>query len=541
MKFDGFVLSLVYVCTPKELILDELVRPQFRILFSVDSFLEKVRRASEDLSERVLGFIKNIGLLRLRVRGHWHKVILACDELRNACGLNVIPPISAVSVSSRAVRLGLEIDGSIRWYNGRVIVSIYPFYTFSIRLTFKFPEDYTTDELIDLIGQKLYNQGVIEYKNKQYERVIDFVSQVKLWILESLFKKEHLERVKVKLSAESRVIYLKGTSLMANMRELVGIALLNSDYKHLRKDVIERYTKYMPSVFQGDYIITTESGIIAYSPLLEMNGTKLKRKRFRRKLNVATEVGFAIKSFIIKTPELLLTAIRENLPKIPEIAVKFFVTGNPYLLSKYKAQRGILKPYSLQRIFRSLAFKLELYRIYYRALGAASSILTQVGFPELVDVYDKLRVLQITHVDKVLANLLDNSRLEHIPEMLSLLEDYYPDVYKGLVSKTIEYLIESYMRDFKSSLSSDDKLNVGWRRISTIAKETGINKDLFYPNKPKSLPGIIKILEMNKFVEVNERPSPGRKGTATVCRINVYHPYINSILNLRGIVIKKKK
>ena len=110
----------------------------------------------------------------------------------------------------------------------------------------------------------------------------------------------------------------------------------------------------------------------------------MQRKRFRRNIFLATESAYVVKSYLKNSVEILKMAIRENVGMIRDLILRSFVTANPFALGKYKFSMGLLKPHTMQKLFKSIMFKLELLNVYSNATPGAYTIPVDIKISDIV-------------------------------------------------------------------------------------------------------------------------------------------------------------
>ena len=541
MEFEGAVVSVIYSCTPKEMVIPKYLRNKFKFLHSNNLFLQIVKEARENRDKRIVGFIKNIGPLRVGVKEQWHQIILSFESINKGCNLINSPLIPLYAVSKKQFFIKTTDEkGNTRKFPGKIIVSIYPLFTFSIRLVFKIKSTVSPKWLIDLLKQQQVKL-TITYKGETFSRLIDFASRIKLWTLLSLFNTEYVRQVQVDLSKQSNAVYLKGSTLIRDLKPVIGVALGIKNYEQLNSSVISKYTKYMPRLYRGDVMISSEQGLVVYSPFLTLNGSKMQRKRFRRNIFLATESAYVVKSYLKNSVEILKMAIRENVGMIRDLILRSFVTANPFALGKYKFSMGLLKPHTMQKLFKSIMFKLELLNVYSNAIHSEGTILSNILTPELVDIYAEIKSLSLPLVTEVVDKLYKESFALKIPNLITQLRELFPEKYRDFMSLTVNYLIDEFKKDYFNWFNEKvQETSLGWRLVKEIyegikLKEPKVQRDLFYAHKKKGLPGLIFLLEKYGVIEVRKVPSAGRKGKAMKIRINPRFPVVEYILKMIGV------
>lgn len=519
-------IAVIYTCTIKELAVRGKVREKFTLVSSDQEFADGIDRGLEDSERREIGFLRDIGALRISVKEHWHQIIQTVKDLSTRSKHVYVPMVPIVAVSNK--RLFGVFRARDKEYKsiGRVIVSIYPLYTIAIRFVFSIDEGIDEDMLIQMLHEKIR----VGYKGEKYEDILNFAAKIKGDVIASLFNKEVAHKVKVRLSRRNTVIHLKGDTLVKDIKPLLGVLLLKEQYKSLSDGYVQRFLRYMPKMYEGDIILSSEFGFVAYTPFLYKAGTKLQRKRFRRKLIYAAEIGYVVKSFLSNASDLLMFVIKEDPSCISDVITRLFTIASPHMLGRYKTSIGLLKPNSLQRLFKSIAFRLELFRLYYGTLNAVKNILKNIVLPDIGLCYDRIKTLQIPIVVDIINKLYYEAENREIPRLLNALEDVVPEIYKDKVSRVLYFLLEFFKDDFVKWGGLENVKQLGWRRIEAVATKSKINKDIFYKHKGRGLIGLIRLLELYKYIEVREVPSRGRGGKVKEIRISPKHPHIKYLL-----------
>ena len=510
------------------MVVDAYLRPRFRFLSDNESFWHAIKKGMQDKNERIVGFLKSIGQLRIGVKENWWPTIKSFQDIPKLGDFPIsVPMIPIYAVS----RVPLTLTFEEKEYAASLVVSFYPVYTFTIRITFNIREQISARQLIHFLKVLKSEKYVVSFKGNTFSDILNFSAFIKRKVIESIFQEDIRKGIKSSLSSMNTVIHLKGKSLTKDPKVLVGILLHKPNYEDISTSVLSSIIKHQVSFYKGDTIIASKNGFVAYTPYLYINNLDLQRKRFRRKLYYAAEIGYSVKRFLKNTNSILSIVINESPVNLYDMVSRLFITASPRLLSRFKSDFGTLKPHTLQKLFKNIALELELYRMYWRALNSTKDQLAKVLIPDLIQFFEKCKQLNNPLLDKTIVRIYNSSEISLlIPKLVKSLEKAVPQQYRRVASKILDYLIHEFRDDYRRWNLQKQRINLGWRRITKIAKATNIENWLFYENAPKGLGGLIQLLEAYSFIEVRKVPSPGRHGSAIEIRINPKHPIICNFL-----------
>ncbi|MGQ4915819.1 MAG: hypothetical protein ACP6IU_13895 [Candidatus Asgardarchaeia archaeon] len=526
---------------------DDALRKTFNLIIDPE-YYQKVRELRKE-KKFILGFIRNVGAVRITYSDFWYKIFKAfrrksndISEYEYECvDKNYLPPLVPLRVISRhAVKTHITSNESQIQITGKLRVFIYPIGTGVIRVKFPIIPQVDAKTIIEFMGNISNNKINVFYRNKE-RKFVNFLATIKKNILKSLFNNEKWNSIYFNLSEIKFALHLGGANPVSlrsseNKAMIAGFLRLEQDYQALSEEMITTVmkSKLMPFL-KGDLFYFSKRVALAYTPFLFRDKKYARsRKRFRRRFFLGVELAHMVDYALSNVNDITTYLIANSLEKVPIFINILAISLNPYLLGSISIETnpGLLVPYSVEKFFIEQSKAIDLYDKYEKIVINFSDLIRDLMTKDLCEYIDNLSAYTLDRFSYAFNNLCYD--LMKMDEICQQDEDInYSDklTLKTNWMKVLNYLADAYVSD--QNLESRGMISQdGWRTISAISKATKISRDLFYKHKTKGRKGIISLLQEEQLVMVEKRGGSKSKREITYVRINPNHKISKFIITM---------
>jgi len=530
--FEGAILDIFQTFSVPQIINTSYVNSSFHKFVDIKYFYQVLQTVCERNDERSFNaYFKNVGQLHISPNSPWALILKRWREISTQFNIEIIPPVPVRIISQRPVRVHFvrEDMQEIEEIRGKLIVDWYPPFVFVIRFHLDINEPIKYTEIIDLMKEQ--NIAKVFYKSKEFNGLKSLAVAIKADILFSLFKREFVDNVKVRLSEQYFFLFLRGGTPLkrGNTKYLVAVAIQRKNVDKIPREDIKKIFENHLYFHIEEKILPTSRGVCVYSPEL-IKASKCVRKNFRRKITYGAIIAFVLKEILEKLNILTENIITSKISNFYYLVTNIASSYNPYFLAGRMSSLHLLDPTPLRKVFEKIALLNKLFETYEVTLKSFINQASVISLPEHILAVKNANNLHppifVELYKPLYESLIKNINMEISIELISKLFGYK-------ASKLVEYLISKLEEDLKQEKARGEML--GCRRISTILEECSINnnnkklskKDLYGSN---GKPGILKILKLVGIVKIKKEKIFERPGRATFVCLNYNHPLAQLII-----------